>query len=386
MDRSRGGNSGGPTRPPPGGPSRPPPGAPGRPQGGPGPGPGPGRAPGGGASGPGAGPGGSSGAAGQPPAAPERVVSRPPSTLTDMSAAAVQAALRAEGRVEKPLSDASLPGVAPAKASASPERNAVVQAVIDAQLARGGQEVRVQVAAAPVAAPDDEVSLFRVILLAVGLVLGALGAALPALALGWLVLALVVQTGTSEILERTGGLAPTTFGGGYWLSLGAIAGVLLWCAVRRLRQGPAPWRPLAVLVVALVVALWALVSIDACGLADVPDVMTTFTLLGADALVQYLLPVALLALLVQGVLYAWRVGRASVPVARRITAVAGCLGLAGLSAAAMIFLAGAGGPVDSLRAHAGDVRVADLGGVDAERKRYERVAATVDSTSVRLCR
>jgi hypothetical protein len=317
-----------------------------------------------------------------------------------MSAAAVQAALRAEGRVEKAMSDTSLPGLAPAKASAPPERNEVVQSIIDAQLAKGqelvpsidearparGQEVRVQVGAARAAEPDDQVSLSREIMLAMGLVLGALGAVLPAVALGWLVLALVVQTGTSEILERTGGLAPTTFGGGYWLSLGVNAGVLLWCAVRRLRRRPAPWRPLVVLVVGLVVALWALVSIDACGLADVPDVMTAFALLGADALVQYLLPVALLVLLLQGVLYAWRVGRASVRAARLITAVASCLGLAGLSAAAMIFLAGAGGPVASLRAHAGDVRVADLGGVDAERQRYERVAATVDSTSVRLCR
>jgi hypothetical protein len=248
------------------------------------------------------------------------------------------------------------------------------------------QEVRVQVDVARAARPDDPVSLSREILLAVGLGLGALGAALPALALGWLVLALVVQTGTSEILERTGGLAPTTFGGGYWLSLGVNAGVLLWCAVRRLRRQAAPWRPLVALVVGVVLALWALVSIDACGLADVPDVLTTFALLGADALVQYLLPVALLVLLLQGALYAWRVGRASAHTARRITAVAGCLGLAGLSATAMIVLAGAAGPVALLRAHAADVRVADLGGVDADRRRYERVAATVDATSVRLCR
>jgi hypothetical protein len=312
-------------------------------------------------------------------------VSRPPSTLTDMSAAAIGAALRADGRVEKDSSDTSLPGVTASRGTAVPDRKELVPSISEARPAKV-QEVRLQVSATRAAKPDEQVSLSRVIMLAASLVLGALGAALPAVALGWLMLALVVQTGTSEILERTGGLVPTTFGGGYWLSLGVNAGVLLWCAVRRLRRGPAPWRPLAVLVVGLVVALWALVSIDACGLTDVPDVMTAFALLGADALVQYLLPVALLVLLVQGVLYVWRVGRASVPAARRITAVAGCLGLAGLSAAAMIVLAGAGGPVAALRAHAVDVRVADLGGVDAARRRYERVAATVDSTTVRLCR
>ncbi|HWN67297.1 MAG TPA: hypothetical protein VNM90_06630 [Haliangium sp.] len=365
---------------------------------------GPGRPPGGS----GGGPGRATGGGGQPPPPPggsekaERALARPPSTLTDISAAAVHAALRSQQAQAQAAPARSSAVDAAIQASASPARSSVVDAAIQASAAAAAarrepapvseappaksQGVRVKVDAARAATSDDQVSLSREIMLAVGLVLGVLGAALPAVVLGWLVLALVVQTGTSEILERTGGLAPTTFGGGYWLSLGVTAGVLLWCAVRRLRRRPAAWRPLVVLIVGLVIALWALVSIDACGLADVPDVLTTFALLGADALVQYLAPVALLALLGQGALYAWRVGRASVRAARRITAVAGCLGLAGLSAAAMLFLAGAGGPVASLLAQAGDVRVADLGGVEADRRRYERVAATVESTSVRLCR
>lgn len=216
--------------------------------------------------------------------------------------------------------------------------------------------------------------------------IGVLGAALPAVALGWLVLALVAQAGTGALLARTGGLAPTMFGGGYWLALGLNAGVLVWCAVRRLRARPAPWRPLVALALGYALALWAAVSLDVCGQLDVPDVLTALALLGADVLVQYVLPVALLALLLQGALYVWRVGRAPAPVARRIAAVGLCLGLAGASAAAMIFLAGAGGPVAALGAHAGEVRLLELGGVDATRLRYQRAAQAVAPEAARLCR
>lgn len=361
---------------------------------------GPGR-PASGGSGPARGPAG----AGGPPAAPERALPRPPSTLPEISPETVKAVLGAEA----PAAPASTPPAPPARnvppartapgsawsegtaekkpapARSEPPARSSATAPIDEPLPARVQAVRVQVDATGAARSDEPVSLYREITLAAGLIAGLLGAALPALLLGWLVLALVVQTGASEILERTGGLAPTTFGGGYWLSLGVNVGVLLWCAVRRLRGRRVPWRPLVVLILGYVVALWALVSSDACGLVDVPDVLTAFTLLGVDALVQYLLPVALLALLVQAGLYAWRVGRTSARVARRITAVAGCLGLAGLSAAALIVLAGAGGPVAALRAQAGDVRIADPGGVETDRQRYERVAATVDATSARLC-
>jgi RNA polymerase sigma factor (sigma-70 family) len=97
--------------------------------------------------------------------------------------------------------------------------------------------------------------------------------------------------------------------------------------VRRLRGRPAPWNPLAWLVTAYVVLIWFAVFPDLGTPLDVPDVVTTFALLGADALVRYVLPCLLLAFLLRGVGYLWRIGKASSVVAQRIGVPAGCLGL-----------------------------------------------------------
>jgi hypothetical protein len=320
-------------------------------------------------------PGGNPGPPGQPPAVPERALPRPPSTLTDISPAAIQAALRGDHNQAGAKPGAATPPSPPAKSGVAPTR-----------ADPGRVKVEPVALKTQAARPDDDVSLSRETMLAAALVVGVLGAALPAASLGWLVLALLVQGGASEILEHTGGLVPTTFGGGYWLSLGVNASVLLWCAVRRVRGRPAAWRPLVALIAMYVLALWSLVSIDVCRLADVPDVLTTFALLGADSLVQYMLPIALLVLLLQGVLYAWRAGRGSVRVAGRITAAAGCLGLAGLTAAAMLLVVGAVEPLSTLGAQASEVRLADMGGVESDRLRYERVAATVGAAGARPCR
>jgi hypothetical protein len=248
-------------------------------------------------------------------------------------------------------------------------------------------EVKVETTAGPAPArPERRISLFRETLLASALVAGTIGAVLPGLLLCWLTFARLVEGGTSDLLQHTGGLEPTTFGGGYWLSLGVNAGIVLWAVVRRLRGTPAPWRPLVVLISTYVLALWLVVSIDACQLADVPDVLTTFALLGADVLVQYLLPAVLLVLLLQGAAYLWRKGRVALPAASRITAVAGCLGLAGVTAAGMLIVAGRGTALAAIGDRVADVRAADLGGVASARQRYERLAGNPAAAGTQPCR
>jgi hypothetical protein len=233
-------------------------------------------------------------------------------------------------------------------------------------------------ARAPADAPlSGGVSVVHRTMLAVALPLGTVGAALPVLLIAWLLLALLATGVTAVALERTGGLMPTTFGGGYWLALGIDGAVLLWSLVRRIRRRPAPWRPLVVLVVVYALVLWILVPLDVRGFVNIPDVLTALALLGASTLVVYLLPWALLALLGQGLALAWRAGRAAPAVAARITAVAGCLGIAGLSVAGAATLAGHWGHVDALRAQLGGVGAVMAGGVEEARQSYEDLAWTL---------
>lgn len=327
----------------------------------------------------------------------------PPRVLPAISARPAESdATRAErpGRAEKPSraeakptkpAPAEKPGRAearPAPAEAKPAEGKA-QASQDETRASARDKIRVETTAPAAPGPArsaGRVSVIRETLLGAALVVGVLGAVLPGLLLCWLTFARLVEGGTSDLLQQTGGLEPTTFGGGYWMSLGVNAGIVLWSVVRRLRETPAPWRPLVVLITAHVLALWLVVSIDACQLADVPDVLTTFALLGADVLVQYLMPLVLLVLLLQGAAYLWRTGRASLPAARAITAVAGCLGLAGVTAAAMLVVAGSGASLAVVGDRIAGVRAADLGGVSSARQRYERMAAAPAAAGTQPCR
>ncbi len=277
----------------------------------------------------------------------------------------------------------------PSRAEAKPSRTeATAQASrVEAKPSRAGIRVETTTGPGPgPARPERRISLFHETLLGSALVACTIGAVLPGLLLCWLTFARLVEGGTSALLQHTGGLEPTTFGGGYWMSLGVNAGIVLWSVVRRLRGTPAPWRPLVVLISAHVLALWLVVSIDACRLADVPDVLTTFALLGADVLVQYLLPAVLLVLLLQGAAYLWRKGRTAMPAASRITAVAGCLGLAGVTAAGMLVVAGNGTALAAIGDRVADVRAADLGGVASARQRYERLAGNPAAAGAQPCR
>lgn len=179
--------------------------------------------------------------------------------------------------------------------------------------------------------------------LASGLALGVLGAALPAMAALYALSLSLGVLAWSEVLQHTGGLEPSTFGGGLWTSAAANGGVLLWCALRRLRSGRTPdsadLRPLGALI-GLYAAGIALVVLDLTRAADVPDVLTTFVVLGWAELWTALVPIVGLYLLGIGVAALWRAGAGSPGGARRVTGLAGALGAGGALLTAAL-LAGA---------------------------------------------
>jgi hypothetical protein len=129
----------------------------------------------------------------------------------------------------------------------------------------------------PDAQPDSPVrrppSLPERAALTVALLVAALGVALPGMIFLWIVAAAVTTGVASEALERTGGLEPTTFGGGYWVAMGLDVAMVLWSVVRRLGGRPGPWKPLVGLVTAYVLLIWFAVVPDMAAAVDVPDVV-----------------------------------------------------------------------------------------------------------------
>lgn len=201
---------------------------------------------------------------------------------------------------------------------------------------------------------------------------------LPAIAFFWMLTVSLTSTVTAEALQRTGGLRPTTFGGGYWLAMGVNVIVVLWSVVRRLRGQPAPWKPLAVLAITYLVLIWVAVFPDLFTTLDIPDVLTTFVLLGADGMMGYVFPVVLLVLLLRGMWHLWRIGQRSSVAAQRIGIAAvflglGCLtlgiGLAIVPLEPRSFRAASRGFVDSL---AGT-------GVEGELQAYSTLSEDLES-------
>lgn len=170
-------------------------------------------------------------------------------------------------------------------------------------------------------------SLGERVALGVALWAASIGVGLPAIAFLWIAAVSLTTSVTAEALEHTKGLEETTFGGGYWLAMGVNASIVLWSVVRRLRKRPAPWQPLAFLAVAYLVLIWVAVVPDLVNAVDIPDVLTTFALLGADALASYVFPVLLLILLVRGMGHLWRIGQHSTVAAQQIGIASTCLGL-----------------------------------------------------------
>jgi RNA polymerase sigma factor (sigma-70 family) len=214
--------------------------------------------------------------------------------------------------------------------------------------------------------------------LTVALLVAALGVALPGMAFLWILAAALTTGVASEALQRTGGLEPTTFGGGYWMAMGLDVAMVLWSVARRLRGRPGPWKPLVGLVTAYVLLIWLAVVPDMAAIVDVPDVVTTFVLLGADALVSYVFPCMLLVLLLRGSAHLWRLGSASSAAAQRIGVAAACLGLSCLT------LAGGVAAVDleprSMDEAFEELEVSlELDGVESERRMYHALSLGLGS-------
>lgn len=209
--------------------------------------------------------------------------------------------------------------------------------------------------------------------LTVALLVAALGVALPGMAFLWILAAAVTTGVASEALERTGGLEPTTFGGGYWMAMGLDVAVVLWSVVRRLRGRPGPWKPLVGLVTAYVLLIWLAVVPDMTATVDAPDVVTTFVLLGADALVSYVFPCMLLVLLLRGSAHLWRLGSASSAAAQRIGVAAICLGVSCLTLGAGVVAAPEA--LDDLEVSL------EFEGVEGERRTYEALSLGLGSSA-----
>lgn len=213
------------------------------------------------------------------------------------------------------------------------------------------------------------------ITLGMALGLAALGAALPATLLVWLMSALLATGVTAEVLELTHGFQPTTFGGGYWLAVVVDALVVVFSLGRRALGRSLPWRPLVVLVLAYTLLLWTLIPLDWAGIWDVPDVVTAFVLLGANALVSYVLPFVLLSVLGRGLRHLWRMGLGSKALARRIAALAFCLGLAGATLGGALVTGRAEGYFDELEPTSKDMGSLGIGSVEQTRQSMEALSA-----------
>ncbi|ACY13931.1 RNA polymerase sigma factor [Haliangium ochraceum] len=237
---------------------------------------------------------------------------------------------------------------------------------------------------APESPPDPETrppSLGERVALSLALLLVGGGVVLPGAVLGWMVAAALASGVTAEALERTNGLEPTTFGGGYWIAVGVNLAVLLWSAARRLLRRPQPWKPLAVLSAGYLLLLLGAVAPDAAGAVDVPDVLTTAALLGGDALVRYVVPWLLLLLAVRGGLHLQRLGRRSSAAAQRVGVTSACLGLTGV----MLVVAAAAAELEgeTVREAPRELGLSlDLSDAAGKRRSYQRLSEA-DGSSTR---
>lgn len=152
------------------------------------------------------------------------------------------------------------------------------------------------------------------LLLAGGIALALVLAALPLALLVWMLVLIAGTAATAGGLAATRGLAETTYGAGFVLAaVGLVASVvgplLLRFAWRK--RPPSLWRrlvssPFIVPLAFFLVACLALVPLDMGG-TDVPDSLTTAALLGFWGFIVYLMPLALLLGTVAGALglYRW---------------------------------------------------------------------------------
>jgi len=150
-----------------------------------------------------------------------------------------------------------------------------------------------------------------------GLGLGFFCFVLPAWFLVWLASTVFGTFGIAEFLERTRGLAATTYGGAFWLATAFTALMVLVELIAIFR--PKEERPGCLVAILtrpslalffLAIPTWLLVKIDLGG-TDVPDILTTFLLLVSLGYIFAILPIALFALCSRVTRSLWRIGKAS---------------------------------------------------------------------------
>ena len=143
---------------------------------------------------------------------------------------------------------------------------------------------------------------------------------LPLLFLLWIVGVVFGVVVIAEALERTRGLAPSTYGGAFWLAVAFVVvlvfvEVITWFTPRREGERAGGClaalltRPLAA-VLLLLLPCTLLVRCDLGG-TDVPDIITTTALLCVLGYGLFVLPIAFVSLALRFARWLWRVGQRS---------------------------------------------------------------------------
>ena len=176
------------------------------------------------------------------------------------------------------------------------------------------------------AAKDERAGLMLRALVGVTTLVAVAASVVP-VTLSMIGLEMLALAGSSELLEHTGGLVPTTFGAGYWLGWLLNGSLLAWSAIRAIRRrlgisDRSPYGPIILLAAAYAFAGLSLVWVDLGGV-DVPDVVTTTFLVGYMLLWTYVAPVFAGAVVLRLAFLAWRASALTGPALRALTASAG---------------------------------------------------------------
>lgn len=175
----------------------------------------------------------------------------------------------------------------------------------------------------------------QILFLAIGLLLFVVLWAVPLAFLLWTFTSILGGVGIAELLERTRGLAPSTYGGAFWLAI-TLTIVMVVLEVRAmLRKVPERrsylirfvTRPSTALLVLFLPTL-LLVRLDVRG-TDVPDIITTTLLLCCLGYLWFILPLGLAAVSWRLTRWMWRMGSGS-------SFAAGLLGMLGISFASCL--------------------------------------------------
>jgi DNA-directed RNA polymerase specialized sigma24 family protein len=178
--------------------------------------------------------------------------------------------------------------------------------------------------------PSGASTTSQLLFLAIGLVSFAVLWAVPVVLLTWVLGTFFGSVGIAELLERTRGLAPTTYGGAFWLAV-TVTTVMAVLEVRAMLRKASERRSFFLRIITRPsTAYWVLflptlllVRIDVRG-TDVPDILTTTLLLCCLGYVWFILPLALGAVSWRITRWMWRKGAGS-------SFAAGVLGMLGLA-------------------------------------------------------